>query len=295
MMSKMKLKEQMQATNDLSDIVDVMKQVASTQLRQLEGQHVRFELFSSALREFFYWMNVKDVKHPFFRSEAAARLIVLITSDAGFLGGLNTAITDEGFNGFDRKRGDAIAVIGDRGRQLLEDIGCPAEGTFPGISAAIGREEIHAVEKLTVEGVLAKRFGSVTVVYPHYFSITRQAVSRFELFPCRAVPQEDPAALERVPTPVVSLKEQFLLESPLEAMIAFLVEQWTSERLYSLFWHSKLSELAARMFHLEESQQELSSEKKQLSAVYVKIVHEETDRSIREIVSGRTRKEKERC
>lgn len=287
MKSKVQLKEEMQTTGDLAGVVEVMKEVAVTHLRHLEKHQIRFEMFHRALQEFFGCMAVKEVHHPFFEGKAEARLTVLITSDAGLLGGLNTAVVSEGLEGFDPQRKDGVAVIGERGKHLVRDaLRRPPEGVFPGISSAIGREEIHAVRQWVVERVLEGVYGSVSVVYPHYYSITRQGVRRLQLFPCRTIPGETAVPPDRPPAPAISLEDRFYLESPLEEMVAFLVEQWTSERFYTLFWHSKLSELAARTLHMEESQQELSAEKKRLAYAYSKAVREEMDRNIREIVSA---------
>lgn len=302
MRSKRQLKEEIQSAADLTSVVEVMKQVAATHLHHLEKHQVRFDSFSLALQEFFYWLNVKEVDHPFFKSKVPARLIVFITSDAGFLGGLNTAVIDVGLSHFKADRGDGMAVIGDRGKNFLLDLGFKLEAAFPGISTNIERDEIRNVKQWVVEKVEEGRYGAVTVTYPHYYSITRQGVKEFELFPCTALPHAAKEAWpfsgsRQVPRQVsaIPLEEQFLLESPLADIIAYLTELWTSERLYTLFWHSKLSELAARTLHLEESFQELGTEKRRLSHLYSRVVHEETDRNIREISSARSQMVKKKA
>lgn len=295
MRSKRQLTEEIQVTADLTGVVEVLKQVTAAHLHHLEKQQVRFDSFSLALQEFFYWLNVKEVSHPFFKSQVPARLIVFITSDWGFLGGLNTAVVEGGLSRFKAERGDGMAVIGDRGRNFLKDLGFKPEAAFPGISTNIERDEIRNVKQWIVGKIEDGRYGAVTVIYPHYYSITRQGVGDFELFPCTALPHETKEAWpfsgsRRVSREVsgLPLEEQFLLESPLEEIIAYVTELWTSERLYTLFWHSKLSELAARTLHLEESFQELGTEKRRLARLYSRLVHEEMDRNIREISSARS-------
>lgn len=289
MKTKIQLKEEMQATFDLTSVVEVMKQVTSTHLHHLEKMQVRFDLFSWAIQEYFYWMNMKGLHHPFFESQVKARLTLVITSDAGFLGGLNTAILGKGLESFDPKRGDGLAVVGERGRAFLKDLGYKVDAFFPGISLTIDRQEIRTVKKFLVDRVLEGKYGGVSVVYPHYETITRQHIEKFDLFPCQSLPTKTTGMTEqpRGSSSVLPLEEYFILESPVEDLIAYLVELWTSERLYSLFWHSKLSELAARTLHLEESFQELSEEKKRLGFQYSKCIHELTDRNIREIVAAR--------
>lgn len=289
MKTKNELKEEVMLTQDLTSIVEVMKQLAATRLHHLEKYQVRFDEFSSALREFFYWMDTKEVNHPFFKNSVPARVNILITSDAGFLGGLNAQVIQEGLLGFDAKRGDGLVTIGVRGKNALMDFGRPPVAEFPGISDSIERDEIRAVEKWTAEKIREKRYGSATVIYPHFYSITRQHIQKMELFPCNAFPEhgEKPRKISR--------EEQFLMESPVEELIAYLTELWTGERLYTLFWHSKLSELAARTIHLEESYQELIKERRRLHHLHSRIMHEETDRNIREIVSAHSQMVKKKA
>ncbi len=291
MKTKNQLKEEVRLTQDLTSVVEVMKQIAATRLHHLEKLQVRFDAFATALQEFFYWMDTKEMKHPFFQNSVAARVTVLITSDAGFLGGLNAQVIQEGLAGFQKQRGDGLAPIGVRGRNGLLDLGHAPVGEFPGISDLIERDEIRAVKKWIVDKIMEGKYGGASVVYPHYYSITRQGVQRIELFPCKALPKQgqEPRRISR--------EEQFLMESPVEDIIAYLTELWTSERLYALFWHSKLSELAARTLHLEESHQELGKERRRLHHLYSRLMHEETDRNIREIVSARSQmvKKEEEC
>lgn len=288
-------------------VVDAMKQIATTQLRHLEKLRLHFDEFSRALLEFFQWMAFHEVQHPFFQNEVPARLWVFITSDMGFLGGLNSAVVNEGLSDFQAARGDGVAVVGERGKALLVDLGHDPLMTFPGISGWIERQEVRAVKQFMVEQILAGRFGGATVVYSRYESITRQRIEKFELFPCQGIPilavpflggtgsvSVEPEPTKRGQTPfegggpLEELEERFFLESPIEEIIACLVELWTSERLHQFFWHSKLSELAARALHLDESHQRLNEERKRWRYLYIRRVHEETDRNIREIVAARS-------
>jgi hypothetical protein len=57
--------------------------------------------------------------------------------------------------------------------------------------------------------------------------------------------------------------------------------------LAKIFLSSKLSELSARVMHLEDSDRELSRVNHQLELQYVKRLHALADKSIREISASR--------
>ena len=280
MKTKVRLKEDLRTLQDLVGAITIMKQLAANRLQQLETLQTSFDDLTNALQEFFYWMDTEEIKHPFFKRQLPAQLILLITTDMGFLGGLNTAVIQEGLQDFREDRGDGLAVIGSRGKNYLLELGYSLHASFAGISDSIQREQIHAVKDFVTKQLLEMRFGGVQVVYPHFHSISHQSVKKFDLFPCTAIPLERKRALNR--------EEHFIVESPLDAMISYLAELWASERLHAIFLHSKLSELAARSLYLEETEQDLESEKKKLNLLYFRRVHEELDQNIREVVAARS-------
>ena len=92
---------------------------------------------------------------------------------------------------------------------------------------------------------------------------------------------------------VSSDPEAIILEPSGFAIVEYLDKLWLGRQIHDVFWHSKLSELAARSMHLESSFVGLTQQKKKLMLQYFRSVHEATDTSIRESYAGVLSRKKE--
>lgn len=280
MKTKIKIKEELTSMNDLKQVMGVMKQLTANQLRQLEKHRVPSDIFSKSVQDFFSWFRVTELHHPLFRNNQPAQIIVLLTSDRGFVGGLNTAVIEKARGNYDAKRGDQLVVMGERGTAILRDLGYRVAKKFPEVSPYFYPAEIDALKDFLVSEIVEGRAGKAIVVYSYYQSISHQEIRAFELFPCTPIPYH--AATKRIE------EAFFQIETDVDQTIAYLLELWSKEQIYSFFWHSKLSELASRTMNLEQSEQELQGELRHLTYEYFRRVHEDTDRNIREIVAARS-------
>ena len=72
----------------------------------------------------------------------------------------------------------------------------------------------------------------------------------------------------------------------MSSVLDYVVTQWVGYRLAEIFALSRLSELAARVAHLEGSYQELQQRGKKLKLHYFRARHEMVDQGIREVFAG---------
>ncbi|MEA3560871.1 MAG: hypothetical protein U9R31_03775, partial [Candidatus Omnitrophota bacterium] len=82
-------------------------------------------------------------------------------------------------------------------------------------------------------------------------------------------------------------EERIAIEPALDKVIEYLVTVWMNYILYGIFWESKLSEWSARVMHLEGSSSEIERLDKKLRFRYFQLLHEISDKNIREIFSSR--------
>jgi F0F1-type ATP synthase gamma subunit len=118
----------------------------------------------------------------------------------------------------------------------------------------------------------------VVVVYPHPVSLSTQKVTAEKLVPC------DEWLIKKKTESVNP--EQMIWESTPEVILQYSVHQWIEYRLLELFTLSRLSEMAARVMHLEGSYQELVRQGKKIKLQYFRARHEVIDRSMREVFSS---------
>lgn len=267
-------KKDMAFNQELTDLIGVIKGIAASQFRSLEaGKKERFVKFTESFEGFFEIIHFVDTGgDAFTRVLSEVTGIIIITSDEGFMGGLNArvihaALEKAGSNG------KKIAVIGEQGANYLRDLG-ETYTAFPGVVHEQRYELAVKLKDFIVDQVLKKEMGRVFVAYPKPVSLTFQTVEVVRLLPFMA---QSPAGEER----------KVIVESSFGDILDYLVKIWITHKLYDIFEDSKLSEFSARMMHLEESGEELSRQGEALRYRYFRSYHEMVDKGMREIFASK--------
>jgi F-type H+-transporting ATPase subunit gamma len=275
-----KLKEQLEFNNDLGGIIDVLKVAASMQLRHFQSKIPTDSLFLEELKNCTALIDVEKAPHPLLRLRPdLPRCIVAITSDEGFLGELNTLIINALLDARKSVEKDEIIILGERGAGYLRDLDIKFRA-FEGISDSLKQSEVEKLKNHLIKGYLAGEFGEVLVVYPRFISVTTNKIEATRILPF-AFEEEQKEGLEYVSA------EELLIEPNPEEIVGGLAKLWLSSVLTDVFWSSKLSEFAARLMHLDTSEQELKKANQQLKLEYFRYMHVISDRTIREVSASR--------
>jgi ATP synthase F1 gamma subunit len=274
MLSAQKLKKELELNNELTELLDVLKGIASSQFRALEKKKERFAKFLGAFEGFFQMIDFSSVEHPFAKDTSGKLGIIMVTSDEGFMGGLNTRVINTAMNYTGAKEARFI-VIGERGAGYLKGLGHDFV-KFPGIA---GEERYEAAVKLKdyiMKEGLAGKFSRLILVYPKPISFTVQKIEAIKILPCSELFERKKA----------EDRENVIIESSLGSIIEFLLGAWITEKLFEVFEDSKLSEFSARTVHLEESHQVLLQRGRRIQFQYFRSHHDLVDRGMRETFSA---------
>jgi len=278
MIPLVQLKQNLEFNDGLRGIIDIFKVAAAAQLRQLQNRAVLHEPFEKTVFQGLRDLDVQGSRHPFLTHRAdLPSCVVVITSDEGFAGELNGLLVDAALNSCAPDRQDQVVVLGERGASRLEELNQPFLA-FPGIGEEINRDQVARLRRYLVREYLRGTYGRVLMVYAKYASVTSQQIEEELLLPCHALFGAEPAAQER---------RGGFVEPSLERVLEELVKLWLDYALGKIFLSSKLSEVSARVMHLDGSDQELVRANQQLGLQYVKHLHALADKSIREISTSR--------
>lgn len=272
------LKQDMEFSKSLSEIVEGLKIGAAIELRHLQAQATLSEPFLKHTLDNLSLVDPRQSRHPFLAERASLpSCVVVITSEEGFSGELNALLVNAALTARDAARGDQLVVLGERGAAAMEELG-ESFVYFPGVADELDRRQVAGLQRHLVQGYLDGTFGSARVVYAKFLSVTFQRVDHDVLLPYRA-----PAGARTAP------RKPCALEPSADLIVEELVSLWLAFSIATIFMSSKLSEVSARVMHLEGSDQELSQMSQRLSLQYVKHLHALADKSIREISVSRLR------
>lgn len=274
------LKKEIQFNQEFFNLIDVLKGIAALQFRQLQAKREYFTRFNRNLEGFFENVRLLGSTHPFFLKEESGFTqafsgIVMITSDEGFLGELNSRVINAGLN--QRRENDELVILGERGAHFLEELG-ESFLYFPGITEDIKYEQAQNLRDYLIQQYLKKRFTQVFMIYPQFVSFVHREIKIEQLLPYRG---------EFLQSTAYNPQADTLIEPDEERIVDYLIRVWMAQKIYDIFWESKLSEWASRVIHLEESSEVASQISKKLQFFYFRTLHQISDKNIREIVASR--------
>lgn len=285
------LKEEIEFSKELKDLLEVMKNIAVLQFRALAGKKGRFLRFSRLLNDFFDMLEAYNFKHPYPMPDTDKVGIVAITSEEGFMGGLNLKIINAANTHPDADKAEFI-IVGERGARYFKETGRKFTAfSARELSAFAGKEPDFAqFNKLALElkNYLIKvikegAFGRVLVIYSRSVSFMIHNIEIDQLLP---IPGRQGNRKNEAGSSENLSGGPIIVESPIEGIIEYLTEEAVFHKLIEVLEESKLSEYAARTVHLEKSNQDLTEKEKQLKFRYFRAYHEVIDKNTRELFSA---------
>lgn len=281
------IKEEMQFNTELKHLLEVMRDIAVFQFRTLQRKKARFVRFAQNLKRFFEMVDFEKTPGNFINPTTDRSAIVMITSDEGFMGGLNLQVINSGI--MQPKADDAqLIIVGERGQRYLREMNreCVA---FRGAEGVERYNLALNLRDFLVRGVKNGKFGRVFIFYPKPVSFMVQKVEVEEILPIQTVAHaagHTPHAIRGAWSVEREAHSDVIIESPMEGIIEYLVEEMVLQRLLEVLEDSKLSEFAARAIHLEKSSRELDDKAKLLRMQYFHAYHEIIDQNTRELFSA---------
>ena len=271
---------------ELFVLIETLKNIAGAQYHMMEKEkRVRFERFMHSFADFFKVVHMADVPHPLVKRASDSVGVLAITSDAGFMGGLNSAVIRTAVEAVGDIAPDKVryVIIGDKGASQIGDREVSFK-FFQGIANETKYEQAVEVRDYLVREVVEGRIGKLIVVYPRALSFTRQTIETISLLPCSELLDK---GVEAEATGGMIGGRKVVVESKVDDMIAYLATVWLTAKLLEVFEDSKLAEFAARAMHLEGSVQKLQELNKKLKYQFFRSSHENVDKGMRESYSAK--------
>ncbi|MBM4142715.1 MAG: hypothetical protein FJ225_03845 [Lentisphaerae bacterium] len=291
------IRKELRFNAELLHLIETLKNIAGAQYHVMEKEKRRFDQFMDAFSGFFRVVDMVEVANPLVRVVSDVLGVVIVTSDSGFMGGLNQGVLRAAMHAVGGLTPDrfSLTVIGDKGATAIADRGYRFK-FFPGIAQDRIYEQAVEVRDHVVREVLERRMGKVILAYPRPLSFTSQRVEAINLLPCGELfDRQARSEVSRRAGAARFIAEagKVIVESSLADMLEYLSAVWVTSKLFEVFEDSKLAEFSARAMHLDGSQQKVEKEYKRVKHLASKAAHELIDKGMRESF-GATKKKRER-
>lgn len=271
-------KKDLEYSQGLKDVIDVLKLISSSEFSRLSSGMPRGDILREHIMSCFGLLKSVPENNPFFiERKNIPGAFLLICSDEGFLGEVNTRVVNTALNR-GLKENASFIVLGERGEKLFRDSGVEC-ASFPAVKNNIEMDDVVTFSNYLMDLYRKKKIGALHVVYTKFISFTSHQMEVTKLLPC----DELLGHIKKAEAP----HPDTLVEPDPYHVVEYLAKLHLENNLYNIFWSSKLSEWSIRVMHLEQGSGELKNITEDLRFKYFKSVHALSDKVIREIFAAR--------
>ena len=280
MASQRDIRRRIGAVRNIKQITRAMQFVAASKLKRAQDATLAARPYSDVIDEVLAdlatVLGAED--HPLLaeREEGGKRLIVLVTTDRGLAGPLNTNTIRFAAREITESKGDlAVVTVGRKGRDAMRRAGVPLEAHFAGFGDRPAFADVIPVARLITDDFLERKFDRVDVIYSRFVTTLTQRAERITLLPVE--PSED---TEGIPG------NQFIFEPNAGAVLEQLLPRYVATRLFQAVLESKASEESSRMVAMKNATENAEELIEDLTLSYNKVRQSNITREMIEIASG---------
>jgi F-type H+-transporting ATPase subunit gamma len=282
MPSQREIRRRIGSAKNIKQITRAMQFVAASKLRRAQESTLASRPYREKLDEVIAdlasVLGASD--HPLLAGRDLehdhSRLIVIMTSDRGLAGALNTNTIRFVAREITEHPGDLKVVpIGRKGRDAMRRAGVPMAAFFEGFGERPSFADVLPIARLVSDDFIAGAYDRVDVIYPRFVSTLVQRPVMEQLLPIVAT--EDVAGIPG---------HQFLFEPNPGAFLEALVPRYVATRLYASVLETTASFFSSQMVAMKNATENAEELIDDLTLSYNKVRQANITREMVEIASG---------
>jgi F-type H+-transporting ATPase subunit gamma len=277
--SQRDIRRRIGAVKNIKQITRAMQFVAASKLKRAQDATLASRPYSEKLDEVLADLAavLSGDDHPLLSEhEGGKRLIVLITTDRGLAGPLNTNTIRFAAREITEHTGDfTVVTVGRKGRDAMRRAGVPMAAHFAGFGDRPTFADVIPLARLISDDFLAGTYGRVDILYSRFVTTLTQRPEMIQLLPIRHT--ED---TEGIPG------NQFIFEPNPGAVLEKLLPRYVATRLFQAVLESKASEESSRMVAMKNATDNAEDLIEDLTLSYNKVRQSNITREMIEIASG---------
>jgi F-type H+-transporting ATPase subunit gamma len=234
MASQRDIRRRIGAVKNIKQITRAMQFVAASKLRRAQDATLSARPYSEKIEEVLADLAavLGPEDHPLLTQRPEGkRLIVLITTDRGLAGPLNTNTVRFAAREITEHPGDmAVVTVGRKGRDAMRRARVPMEAHFAGFGDRPTFADVLPLARLLTDDYRSGDYNRIDIVYSRFISTLAQKPVLDQLLPVR--PAEDTAGIPG---------NQFIFEPSAGAVLEHLVPRYVATRIFQAVLEAKAS------------------------------------------------------
>jgi F-type H+-transporting ATPase subunit gamma len=277
--SQRDIRRRIVASRNIRQITRAMQFVAASKLRRAQESTLAARPYSLLIDEIL--ANLAAVlggdEHPLLsRREQGKRLIVLVTSDRGLAGPLNTNAVRFAAKAIVEYPGELELVsVGRKGRDAMRRARVPIIAHFPGFGDRPVFDDILPLARLISDEYVCGTYSQIDIVFTRFVSTLVQRAEMVQLLPI--TPSVDTRGIPGA---------QFIFEPAPEIVLDELLPRYVGTRLYQTALESTASFFSSQMVAMKNATENADELIEDLTLSYNKARQAHITSELIEIASG---------
>ena len=277
------IRAKIKSVENTRKITRAMEMVAAAKMRKAQERMRAARPYAEKIRAVAAHLSRAnpEYKHPFLVKREQVRNIglIVVTSDKGLCGGLNTNVLRLAINRMKSWEGEGkgilVCPIGNKGFGFMNRIGAKVKSHLTGLGDTPHVEKLIGAVKLMLDAYTDGEIDSIHICYNHFINTMKQE-------PC--VEQLLPLSGEQMGT--AEGNWDYIYEPDAKEVIDELLVRYIESLVYQAVVENMASEQSARMVAMKAASDNAKNVIGELKLVYNKARQAAITREISEIVSG---------
>lgn len=284
------IRNKIKSVKNTQKITRAMEMVAASKMRKAQDRMKKARPYGEKIRNVAAHMSKANTeyRHPFLiERDTVKRIgIVVVTSDKGLCGGLNTNVLRKAVNQMKRwqSEGEQIEVccIGNKGLGFMSRVGAnvtsqvTALGDTPDIARLIG------AVKIVLDGYSQDRFDRVYIFYNRFVNTMKQEPVMEQLLPLT----DDRMKGDEQDSDKPGSSWDYIYEPEAKPVIDDIMVRYVEAIIYQAVAENMASEQSARMVAMKAASDNAGNVIDELTLIYNKSRQAAITKELSEIVGG---------
>lgn len=286
------IRGRIKSVGNTKKITKAMELVAASKMRRAVQQALMTRAYAKAAWDVL--TNVSTVTNPDLHPLLTVRdikrvALVVVSSDRGLAGGLNTNIVRQTLDSLKAEKAPVdIITVGTKAADALRRLNANIVAAFPNAHTHPTIADLKPIVKIAIDDYVAGIYDKVLVVYTDFVSTLAQKARARQLLPVTKANVQsllDDVAPEISEKP--SVATEYLFEPHPEMVLEKMVRNLVQSQLYQVVLESLASEHAARMVAMRNATDAADELMTDLNLTYNQARQAGITREIAEISAGR--------
>ena len=278
------IRGKIKSVENTKKITKAMEMVAASKMRKAQDRMRAARPFAEKVRNIAAHLGEANPEyvHPFMRSnDARAAGVIVVTTDKGLCGGMNTNVLRAVTNKLRELQEQGVQVqavaIGNKGLGFLNRVGAKVVANTTGLGDTPHMEKLIGPVKVLLDAYAEGKINAVYLAYTKFINTMKQE---------SVVEQLLPLSSEQMKADASGSSWDYIYEPDAQTVIDELLVRYVESLIYQSVAENMASEQSARMVAMKAATDNAGNVINELKLVYNKTRQAAITKELSEIVAG---------